>query len=875
MRFRSVAARTTLVIGVITVLAFVLTAWFITSTVSRSQEASARRELTALASREAANVARSIENHIAQVRGMAAAAEIEAASAQPSRERLRLLAERNMARDHTALGYWFEMKPNDFDGHDSEFTGDRARAGYADATGRISIYYARGNDGVARLQPPASWGEVQKSEYYTAPRDMDGEVMVEPYLYPIDGVDVLMTSLALPLKRDGQFIGVAGSDMSLKAVQRQLAANRPYKSGVIRLISPKGNLLAGPETNQITKPLAHPERGAILAAAARGKVYATRQHDPAVGDDAFQVFVPFRVGQGKGLPAVLMVSAPQREVLADVRSARNRILLSGLMAALVLAFSVRFILVRLVQRPLAQTVQDVSALAAGKLDHPIAGHGEDEVGQVAIALRKMQRDLGARIEEERRVAAINFRVRRALDRAATGVLIADAAGVLVYANDAAQRILLELAPAIEATVTGFDSRHLEGQSLFRLYPGAEAVAAADTSQVDMTRMRFGEHHLQLAVAALRDEAGQLSGLVVNLEDCTDEVRTEQEVNALVEAASEGRLEGRVDLAGKQGFFLQLGAVLNRLLEATAAGVSEVQAVLAALAAGDLTRRSHAPLKGVFARMRDDANATADALEAILRQIKQAAEQIRVASDEIAAGNRDLSTRTEQQAASLQETAASVEELTSSVRGNADSARIGREVAAQAADVSGRGAQEIQQVISSMQGIADGARQIESIIATIDSIAFQTNILALNAAVEAARAGEQGRGFAVVAAEVRALAQRSATSAREIKALIRNATQRVEEGTVVVNAAGQTMQDTEAAIRKVNGLMQMIADASAEQASGITQVSQAITQMDTATQQNAALVEEATAAAQAMVQQTEALTELTARFVLREDTIAAY
>uniref|UniRef100_UPI002FDF4D3C HAMP domain-containing protein n=1 Tax=Silanimonas lenta TaxID=265429 RepID=UPI002FDF4D3C len=332
------------------------------------------------------------------------------------------------------------------------------------------------------------------------------------------------------------------------------------------------------------------------------------------------VFVPFRIGQDAGPPAVLMVSAPEAVVLAGVREVRNRVLLIGFISALALAFAVRFILVRLVKRPLAQTVVDVSALAQGRLDHPIAGSGEDEVGQVANALRKMQRDLGARIEEERRVAAINLRVRRALDGAAAGVMIADAGGTLVYANEAARRSLREMAAAIQAGVPGFDPLAPEGQSLYRLHPEAEAVASAGDAAVRVAELRFGPHHVQLALAALRDEQGRLAGLVVNWTDRTEEVRTEQEVNALVSAASEGRLDGRIALAGKQGFFLQLGTALNRLLDATATGVAEVQRVLAALAAGDLTVRSSAPLHGVFAQMRDDANATADALEEVLSQI---------------------------------------------------------------------------------------------------------------------------------------------------------------------------------------------------------------------------------------------------------------
>jgi PAS domain-containing protein len=329
--------------------------------------------------------------------------------------------------------------------------------------------------------------------------------MVEPYLYRVDGVDVLMTSLGLPMKREGKFIGVAGADVSLTAIQQRLAANRPYGSGVIRLVSQGGNLLAGPETDQITKPLAHPEREAILAAAARGEIFFSRQEDAAAGGLALQVFVPFRIGQDRGPPALLMVSAPESVVLAGVREVRNRVLLIGLLSALALAFAVRFILVRLVRRPLAQTVVDVSALAQGRLDHPIAGSGEDEVGQVANALRKMQRDLGARIEEERRVAAINLRVRRALDGAAAGVMIADAGGALVYANEAARRSLREMAAAIQAGVPGFDPLAPEGQSLYRLHPDAEAVALAGDAAVRVAELRFGPHHVQLALAALRDE----------------------------------------------------------------------------------------------------------------------------------------------------------------------------------------------------------------------------------------------------------------------------------------------------------------------------------------------------------------------------------
>jgi len=869
---KSIAARTTLAIGFLAVLAFGSAAWLINATASRVQTESAKTELQSLAEAQSYRVRLAMENSLAQVRGLADATEAEMAQPRPSRELIHDMVGRYTRRDTTALGYWVEFERDAFDGRDADYLGNNVFS--IPTIGRLTSYWVRNDDGSVTAEEGGDTEDIGAEDYYASARDLGGETMFEPYPYEVSGVEVLMTSLMVPIVKDGEFRGVAGADVTLAGLQAELAKVKPYGTGVLRLYSPTGMLMAGPEADELGKPATHARMADILAAAGRGEQLLLASADAAVGGEALQLFMPFRVGTKDPKHFILSVSAPEAAVFAGVRSIRDRILLIGLLSAIALALAARLILVRLVRTPLAQTVVDVSALAEGKLEHPIAGSGDDEVGQVASALRKMQRDLGARIAEERRVAAVNQRVRSALDGAAAGVMIADATGTVVYANDAAQRSLREMAPAIEASVSGFNPAAPVGQSLYAVHP--EARTANDPhGTVTVAALRFGEFHVQLALAPLRDDEGRFAGLVANWTDRTEEVRTELEVNALVGAASEGRLDGRVRLAGKSGFFLQLGTALNRLLDATASGVSEVQTVLAALAVGDLTVRSDAALQGVFAQMRDDANATADALEDVLAQIKVAVEQIQTASAEIAAGNQDLSVRTEQQAANLEETAASVEELTASVRENADSARSGREVAAQAADISGRGAKEIEQVVHSMQGIADGARQIESIITTIDSIAFQTNILALNAAVEAARAGEQGRGFAVVASEVRALAQRSAASAREIKTLIQQSNQRVGEGSTVVNAAGRTMQDTEAAIRRVNGLMQLIAEASVEQATGIGQVSQTITQMDSATQQNAALVEEATAAAKAMADQAAALADLTARFTLREESAAAH
>ncbi|WP_024745608.1 methyl-accepting chemotaxis protein, partial [Xanthomonas oryzae] len=311
--------------------------------------------------------------------------------------------------------------------------------------------------------------------------------------------------------------------------------------------------------------------------------------------------------------------------------------------------------------------------------------------------------------------------------------------------------------------------------------------------------------------------------------------------------------------------------LNTLMATADGNLQSLSGLLQSIAAGDLTARMSGDFHGVFAQMRDDANATATQLAEIVNGIKQSAVSIKGAASEIAAGNQDLSQRTEQQAASLEETAASMEELTSTVKQNAESARQANQLAIGAASVASQGGEIVSKVVQTMSGIEASSKKIADIISVIDGIAFQTNILALNAAVEAARAGEQGRGFAVVASEVRTLAQRSSGAAKEIKDLIDDSVQRVTDGSVLVHSAGTTMGEIVASVQRVTDIMGEISAASQEQSAGIEQVNQTVTQMDETTQQNAALVEEATAAARSLEEQAVGLTEAVAVFKTEHST----
>jgi methyl-accepting chemotaxis protein len=308
-------------------------------------------------------------------------------------------------------------------------------------------------------------------------------------------------------------------------------------------------------------------------------------------------------------------------------------------------------------------------------------------------------------------------------------------------------------------------------------------------------------------------------------------------------------------------------LIIRNVRASLGGEPEHAASLAAqIAGGDLTQIVEVRADdstSMMAAMREMQTR----LQRTLVEIRRSSEQIATATQQIAAGNSDLSQRTEQQAASLQETAASMEQLTATVKQNADNARQASGLANNASDIATRGNEVVSRVIGTMGEINDSSRQISDIIGVIEGIAFQTNILALNAAVEAARAGEQGRGFAVVAGEVRSLAQRSATAAKEIKVLIGSSVERVNNGSTLVEQAGSTMGEILLAVRRVTDIMGEIAAASEEQSSGISQVGRAVTQMDEVTQQNAALVEQATAAAASLQDQATKLRSTVGAFRL--------
>ncbi len=364
----------------------------------------------------------------------------------------------------------------------------------------------------------------------------------------------------------------------------------------------------------------------------------------------------------------------------------------------------------------------------------------------------------------------------------------------------------------------------------------------------------------VSVLSIRGTAGDAQTLLASVADPALEAKA-----AALQSEAERLLWIIGGLVGGAAVFgIWLGWMVR---ETVRKPVEQVVDAVVRISKGDLVTKISSSGRDEIAWLNHELNTMRKKLQATITQVRESAEQVSMASQEIASGNTDLSVRTETQASGLQQTASSMEQLTSTVRQNADNAQQANQLVTTASDVASRGGEVMTQVVATMSEINGAARKIADIIGVIDGIAFQTNILALNAAVEAARAGEQGRGFAVVAGEVRNLAQRSAAAAKEIKGLIGDSVDKVDTGARLVNQAGATMDEILASVRQVTHIMGEISVASREQSSGIETINQAIEQMDSSTQQNAALVEQAAAASQSLRDQSLKLTEAVKVFKL--------
>lgn len=499
--------------------------------------------------------------------------------------------------------------------------------------------------------------------------------------------------------------------------------------------------------------------------------------------------------------------------------------------------------------------------------NPILSDDDTRIGTV-VEWSDMTEEL-ARIEKERVISDNNARMKQALDTVSANVMVADRDRNIIYMNKAVTDTLTHAESDIRKDLSNFSVQELIGGSIdvFHKNPEHQKQLLENLSSEYNANLLIGGRHMDLVVNPINNDQHERIGTVVEWTDRTIEVGIEQEIDTLVDASANGDLSKRINPEGKTGFFAKLANGLNQTVESTDSFLKDMGQVLSTMSEGNLTKTIDNDYHGSFGRLKEDVNSTVGKLTEIITQIRETTSLVHSAASEISQGNADLSQRTESQASSLEETAASMEEITSTVKKSSENAMQANSVSRAAKQTAVKGGEVVSGAVHAMTEILSSSHKISDIIGVIDEIAFQTNLLALNAAVEAARAGEHGRGFAVVAGEVRTLSQRSASAAKEIKDLIRESVTKVESGSQLVNQSGDTLADIVRAVEEVAVRVEEIANTAAEQNDGISQINQAVSQMDDMTQQNAALVEEATASSEALSEQASGLNNLVGFFTV--------
>lgn len=461
------------------------------------------------------------------------------------------------------------------------------------------------------------------------------------------------------------------------------------------------------------------------------------------------------------------------------------------------------------------------------------------------------------------------RLQTAIDQVSANVMIADSNLNIVYMNHAMSEFMTEREAQLQTALPDLKADEIMGANIdiFHKNPAHNRAMLDSIKEPTIANIEVAGYHLALNVIPVYNRAGMKTATLVEWRDKTADVQLLEQIGSAVKAAQEGLLDRRIDLSKVGGVAKELSQSFNELLETVEKPFNSAVEVALALSDGDLTKHIKGEYLGRFAVMQDSMNVAVDNLVSMMIQTKSATTNVGEGAGQIKQGSLDLNDRTQNQAASLEQTASSMEQMTAAVRQNADNAQEAAEVTHTTADQAKSGVTVMHSAIESMQQINESSQKINDIIGLIDSIAFQTNLLALNAAVEAARAGEHGRGFAVVAGEVRNLAGKSSEAAKDIRVLIEDTVKKVSEGTHHVRGSGDALNEIVESISNVNKIIENIASSSREQSEGVDLVNQSITKIDSAVQQNAAMVEETAATAEELGDMAKMMTNNVSQFKL--------
>ncbi len=799
-----------------------------------------------------------------------------------------------------------------------------------DADGNVVYSVFKGLDfGTSLVNGPYSDSNLA-SVFAAAIALPDSEAFVfEDFRQYLPSFDAPASFIASPIFENGRAVGVLAFQMPIGRINELMGQrNGMGETGESYLVGPdmlmRSDSFRDPNARSVVNSIRHPEAGlvdTVASSAALSGQTGTQLLMNYLGDAVLSSYAPVDLF---GSHWAIISELDEDEALAAVTHLQN-IAVMLIAAVGIIVAGLAFLIATSLANPVIRITRAVKQIAEGSLDVDLALNRKDEIGELGMAMLEMQGKLKLLIDDGIRPIVARASRGELQDRLhlddASGFYsdLVNSINALLTVNE---NFLNDTADVVAAMAEGDLTRKSEQQfsgrfaqvqqdmesmreTLHRIVnvDVHEIVSSARRGDLGQRIDRAGKQgcFLELAenINALVEINDNIIADVISVTSALSEGRLDsrigrryegrfallvnnvatmqqqlvdvidRDVHRLVVAAAQGDLSQRISLDGKQGFYSDLSRSINELVTTCDQIIGESSEVMSAVAQGDLTRKIENDYQGTFDTLKRDINNTVFKLTEIVRDIQGNASAVKVGASEISRGSVELSSRTEEQAASLEETSTSMQELTSSVRGTAANSEMARKLSTESSHVAGRGGQVLQDAVGAMDAILYSSESIANFVNVIDEIAFQTNLLALNASVEAARAGEQGRGFAVVAEEVRVLASRSAESAREIKLQIEDSRQKVSEGSELVNESGRVLSEIITSVDKVNQIINEISVTCDQQSRGLDEISNAVLQMDSTTQQNAALVEENAAASESLSEQARQLDELVTYFRIEQ------